>query len=96
MLTDKPVLIGNIPHLHDITTTMELLGLMGSELMLDERMNIEVNNRNVDRLYAPYELVKTMRASILALGTTAQPLWTGTGFPARRMHYWFEARGPAP
>ena len=68
LLTDKPVLIGNIPHLHDITTTMELLGLMGSELMLDERMNIEVNNRNVDRLYAPYELVKTMRASILVLG----------------------------
>ena len=68
LLTDKPVLIGNIPHLHDITTTMELLGLMGSELMLDEHMNIEVNNRNVDRLYAPYELVKTMRASILVLG----------------------------
>ena len=68
LLTDKPVLIGNIPHLHDITTTMELLGLMGSELMLDERMNIEVNNRNVDRLYAPHDLVKTMRASILALG----------------------------
>lgn len=68
LLTDEPVLIGNIPHLHDITTTMELLGLMGSELMLDERMNIEVNNRNVDRLYAPYELVKTMRASILVLG----------------------------
>ncbi len=68
LLTDKPVLIGNIPHLHDITTTMELLGLMGSELTLDERMNIEVNNRNVNRLYAPYELVKTMRASILVLG----------------------------
>ena len=68
LLTDKPVLIGNIPHLHDITTTIELLGLMGSELMLDERMNIEVNNRNVDKLYAPYELVKTMRASILVLG----------------------------
>ena len=68
LLTDEPVLIGNIPHLHDITTTMELLGLMGSELMLDERMNIEVNNRNVNRLYAPYELVKTMRASILVLG----------------------------
>ena len=68
LLTDEPVLIGNIPHLHDITTTMELLGLMGSELTLDERMNIEVNNRNVSRLYAPYELVKTMRASILVLG----------------------------
>ena len=68
LLTDEPVLIGNIPHLHDITTTMELLGLMGSDLMLDERMIIEVNNRNLNRLYAPYDLVKTMRASILVLG----------------------------
>lgn len=68
LLTDKPVLIGNIPHLHDITTTMELLGQMGSELMLDERMVIEVNNRNLGRLYAPHDLVKTMRASILVLG----------------------------
>ena len=68
LLTDKPVLIGNLPHLHDITTTMELLGLMGSDLMLDERMMIEVNNHNLTRLYAPHELVKTMRASILVLG----------------------------
>lgn len=68
LLTDKPVLIGNIPHLHDITTTMELLGQMGSELMLDERMIIEVNNRDLGRLYAPHDLVKTMRASILVLG----------------------------
>ena len=68
LLTDKPMLIGNLPHLHDITTTMELLGLMGSDLMFDERMVIEVNNRNLTRLYAPYELVKTMRASILVLG----------------------------
>lgn len=68
LLTDKPVLISNLPHLHDITTTMELLGLMGSELMLDERMNIEVSNGKINKLYAPYELVKTMRASILVLG----------------------------
>jgi len=68
LLTDKPMLIGNIPHLHDITTTMELLGQMGSELMLDERMIIEVNNRDLGRLYAPHDLVKTMRASILVLG----------------------------
>ncbi len=68
LLTDKPMLIGNLPHLHDITTTMELLGLMGSDLMLDERMIIEVSNRNLTRLYAPYDLVKTMRASILVLG----------------------------
>ena len=68
LLTDQPVLISNVPHLHDITTTMELLGLMGSDIALDERMNIEISNHNIERLYAPHELVKTMRASILALG----------------------------
>jgi UDP-N-acetylglucosamine 1-carboxyvinyltransferase len=57
-----------VPHLHDITTTMELLGRMGSELTVDERLNIEVNNRNLREFFAPYELVKTMRASILVLG----------------------------
>ncbi|MFQ5659121.1 MAG: UDP-N-acetylglucosamine 1-carboxyvinyltransferase [Gammaproteobacteria bacterium] len=68
LLTDEPVIINNVPHLHDITTTMELLGRMGSELMLDEHMNIEINNSNIKELFAPYELVKTMRASILVLG----------------------------
>lgn len=68
LLTSEPMLIGNVPHLHDITTTMELLGRMGSELTLDERLNIEVNNANIKDLFAPYELVKTMRASILVLG----------------------------
>ena len=68
LLTDKPVTVGNVPHLHDITTTMELLGRMGAELTVDERMNIEVNNRNLREFFAPYELVKTMRASILVLG----------------------------
>ena len=68
LLTDKPVTIGNVPHLHDITTTMELLGRMGSELLVDERMNIEVSNGKINELFAPYELVKTMRASILVLG----------------------------
>lgn len=68
LLTTEPVTIGNVPHLHDITTTMELLGRMGAELTLDERLNIEVNNQNINDLFAPYELVKTMRASILVLG----------------------------
>lgn len=68
LLTDEPVIISNVPHLHDITTTMGLLGRMGSELMIDERMNIEVNNNNIREFFAPYELVKTMRASILVLG----------------------------
>ena len=68
LLTDETMTISNVPHLHDITTTMELLGRMGSDLMIDERLNIEVNNKNITELFAPYELVKTMRASILVLG----------------------------
>ena len=68
LLTDETVTISNVPHLQDITTTMGLLGRMGSELTIDERMNIEVRNHNINELFAPYELVKTMRASILVLG----------------------------
>ncbi|MCS3902228.1 UDP-N-acetylglucosamine 1-carboxyvinyltransferase [Methylohalomonas lacus] len=68
ILCHEPVTIGNVPHLHDITTTMELLGQMGAELTIDERMNIEVDSSTITNLYAPYELVKTMRASILVLG----------------------------
>lgn len=68
ILCQEPVTVGNVPHLHDITTTMELLGQMGAELTIDERMNIEVDSSTINNLYAPYELVKTMRASILVLG----------------------------
>ena len=68
LLTDEPMWIGNVPHLHDITTTMELLATMGSGILVDEKMNIEVSNADLKRLFAPYELVKTMRASILVLG----------------------------
>ncbi|RJQ47554.1 MAG: UDP-N-acetylglucosamine 1-carboxyvinyltransferase [Gammaproteobacteria bacterium] len=68
LLTDKPLLLSNIPHLHDITTTMELLGQMGVRITVDERMNIEVDTRAITNFRAPYELVKTMRASILVLG----------------------------
>jgi UDP-N-acetylglucosamine 1-carboxyvinyltransferase len=68
LLADGPVTIGNVPHLQDVTTTMELLGGMGVELMVDERMSIEANTSSVDNFSAPYELVKTMRASILVLG----------------------------
>ena len=68
LLTDESMVISNVPHLHDITTTMGLLGRMGAELTIDERMNIEINNKNITELFAPYELVKTMRASILVLG----------------------------
>jgi len=68
LLADGPVTVGNIPHLHDVTTTMELLGRMGVKLVVDETMNIEVDASSIREFYAPYELVKTMRASILVLG----------------------------
>ena len=68
LLTEKTMTISNVPHLHDITTTMELLGRMGSDLMVDERLNVEVTNDNINEFFAPYDLVKTMRASILVLG----------------------------
>jgi UDP-N-acetylglucosamine 1-carboxyvinyltransferase len=68
LLSKTPVSIGNIPHLHDITTTMELLGGMGVELIIDEKMNIEVNSNTIKNYEAPYDLVRTMRASILVLG----------------------------
>lgn len=68
LLSDEPVIIGNVPHLHDVTTTMELLGQMGVQLIVDERMNIHVDPRSIHNFYAPYDLVKTMRASILVLG----------------------------
>ncbi len=68
LLADTPMTVGNVPHLHDITTTMGLLGRMGVRLTVDERMNIEVDPRPISSCSAPYELVRTMRASILVLG----------------------------
>ncbi len=68
LLADGPMTVGNIPHLHDITTTMELLGRMGVELTVHERMQVEVDASTIKSFRAPYELVKTMRASILVLG----------------------------
>lgn len=68
LLTREPVSIANVPHLRDVTTTMELLGRMGVTLMVDERMGVEVDASTIENFDAPYELVKTMRASILALG----------------------------
>ncbi len=68
LLADTPVVIRNIPHLHDVTTTMELLGHMGVHLTVNEKMDIEVDASSINSLYAPYELVRTMRSSILVLG----------------------------
>ncbi|WP_348677691.1 UDP-N-acetylglucosamine 1-carboxyvinyltransferase [Alcanivorax profundi] len=68
LLADEPVTVGNLPHLQDVTTLIELLGRMGVEVVIDDRMHVEVNASTIKELVAPYELVKTMRASILVLG----------------------------
>jgi len=68
LLADGHVTVRNVPHLHDITTTLELLGHMGVEFIVDEKLNIEINASVIENFYAPYELVKTMRSSILVLG----------------------------
>ncbi|MCX4025716.1 UDP-N-acetylglucosamine 1-carboxyvinyltransferase [Endozoicomonas sp. SM1973] len=68
LLADEPVTVCNLPHLNDITTMIELFGRMGVELVIDEKLNVEVHANTIKSLHAPYELVKTMRASILVLG----------------------------
>jgi UDP-N-acetylglucosamine 1-carboxyvinyltransferase len=68
LLASEPVTVCNLPHLHDITTMLELLRRMGVELVIDEKLNVEIDASTIKQLVAPYELVKTMRASILVLG----------------------------
>ncbi|MGB5225748.1 MAG: UDP-N-acetylglucosamine 1-carboxyvinyltransferase [Arenicellales bacterium] len=68
LLTKEPLHVRNVPHLHDITTSMELLGRMGVSLEIDEKLNITANSSTLNSVIAPYDLVKTMRASILVLG----------------------------
>ncbi len=68
LLCSERVTIRNLPHLHDITTMIELLGCMGVELVVDEKLSVEVDSTTINNFAAPYELVKTMRASILVLG----------------------------
>jgi UDP-N-acetylglucosamine 1-carboxyvinyltransferase len=68
LLTEHPVRIGNVPHLHDVTTMIELLGCLGADVVIDEKMRVEVTAASLKSLRAPYELVKTMRASFVVLG----------------------------
>ena len=68
LLTDKKTVIRNIPHLKDITTVMELLGTLGARLAVGDNFSIEIDSSDVHNFSAPYDLVKTMRASILVLG----------------------------
>ena len=68
LLADTPLKVGNLPHLNDVTTMLELLGSMGVDVMLSDDMEVQVDTSSIDNLNARYELVKTMRASILVLG----------------------------
>jgi UDP-N-acetylglucosamine 1-carboxyvinyltransferase len=68
LLSAEPIVLGNLPHLHDVTTMIELLGCMGVRVVIDEKMRVEINAADISNFVAPYELVKTMRASILVLG----------------------------
>jgi UDP-N-acetylglucosamine 1-carboxyvinyltransferase len=68
LLAAEPVTICNVPHLKDVTTTIELLGRMGVSVTIAEGLRIEVDASTLRECFAPYDLVKTMRASILVLG----------------------------
>lgn len=68
LLCGHPIQISNIPHLQDVTTIVSLLGQMGVRITLDERASIEVDATSLASFHAPYELVRTMRASVLVLG----------------------------
>ncbi len=68
LLAQGPAIVENVPHLQDVTTTVELLGTMGVQVVIDETMSIEVDNSTITSQVAPYDLVKTMRSSILVLG----------------------------
>jgi UDP-N-acetylglucosamine 1-carboxyvinyltransferase len=68
LLTSDRVRIRNLPHLQDVTTMLTLLGHIGVDVELDEKMGVVLSGANVDRLQAPYDLVRTMRASVLVLG----------------------------
>mgnify|MGYP000234679740 CR=1 FL=1 len=68
LLASEPVTVRNVPHLKDVTTTLSLLQMMGVQITVDEHLNVEADASEVTRRQAPYELVKTMRASILVLG----------------------------
>ena len=68
LLTDKVSTLSNVPHLNDITTMVELLGALGADVAIDESMALQVSAAQLNNQRAPYELVKTMRASILVMG----------------------------
>ncbi len=68
LLTEDPLTVANVPHLHDVTTMLNLLAQMGVAVSMDEKLGVELTAKRIVEPVAPYELVKTMRASVLVLG----------------------------
>jgi UDP-N-acetylglucosamine 1-carboxyvinyltransferase len=68
LLAEGVAVVENVPHLQDVTTTVNLLGSMGVTVVVDEKLSIEVDNSTIETQVAPYDLVRTMRSSILVLG----------------------------
>ncbi|HVE43961.1 MAG TPA: UDP-N-acetylglucosamine 1-carboxyvinyltransferase [Gammaproteobacteria bacterium] len=68
LLSEAPIHLSNIPHLHDVTTIVSLLAQMGMRITLDERSHLDVDSSQLNSFHAPYNLVRTMRASVLVLG----------------------------
>src|SRR6185503_4879401 len=68
LLTEEPLTVANVPHLHDVTTMLSLLAQMGVAVSMDEKLGVELTAKDISAPVAPYELVKTMRASVLVLG----------------------------
>ena len=68
LLTSEPLTVRNVPHLRDVTTMLTLLGQMGVDVALDDKLGVELCAARLDKPLASYELVKTMRASVLVLG----------------------------
>jgi UDP-N-acetylglucosamine 1-carboxyvinyltransferase len=68
LLAEGPVVLGNVPHLNDVTTTVKLLRRLGVDIVFHDGVKIEIDSGSISNFEAPYELVKTMRASILVLG----------------------------
>ena len=68
LLPEGTTTLRNLPHLHDVTTMIDLLGCLGVQLTIDEKLAVEIDATTIGNRRAPYDLVKTMRASILVLG----------------------------
>ncbi|MGH8623610.1 MAG: UDP-N-acetylglucosamine 1-carboxyvinyltransferase, partial [Burkholderiales bacterium] len=71
LLTTEPLSVSNVPHLHDVTTMLNLLAQMGVRVSIDERLGVELASARLSEPVAPYDLVKTMRASVLVMGPLA-------------------------